>query len=232
MPDLASRNQHEQQFAYGYSLALARQRNRLLAYGVNNLPNRPQAEWERDQEELAAVLFLLMSRPYFESHLGLATQYGLGVSSVTTTEDYRRWAAGYSRETAGQIVNTSRDIGTKAATTLNGFPPGSQFPTDPQAAAKLRDALTLAGVVDDRRSVRTAVTEVTRAITEGERSAARSIAAALGLMTSPFWVTAQDDAVCPVCRPHDGRSCHAAGVGFPPAHVNCRCYVDWRLGDG
>jgi hypothetical protein len=199
---------------------------------VDRLDKRPQADWERDKEELAAALLLLLSRPYFDAHMGLATQYGIGRESATLTSDYQRWAVEYARKTASGIVDTSREISLKSAVVIGGLPPGSPFPANAQTATKLRDALTLEGMVDSRRVVRTAVTEVTRAITAGEQSAARSIAAMLGLATLPFWVTAKDDAVCPVCRPNNGRSCNAASVGFPPAHVNCRCFVDWRVGNG
>ena len=51
------------------------------------------------------------------------------------------------------------------------------------------------------------------------------------LNTVKMWVTAQDELVCPVCRPLDGTtatlgsSFEGVGVLVPPVHPNCRCIV-------
>jgi len=44
------------------------------------------------------------------------------------------------------------------------------------------------------------------------------------------WVTSRDERVCPICRPLDGKVVNInAGFGnvrYPPAHINCRCFVE------
>lgn len=235
MPDLVTRGQHEQDFAYGYSLVVNRQRSRLVAYGLDRLPSRPASNWEADEEEVAAALFALLWGAYIAAHNGLTAQYGVVRPTGDVLDDYRRWALAYARETAAGIVNTTREAAMKAANqATRPGPNGEVMPTDPQAVDRLRAALTLSGVADVNRIVRTAVTEVTRAISAGETAAAQALVFGGGVggvrvMLRPYWVTAQDDAVCPYCRPRDGRSCRSEAVGFPPAHVSCRCYVDWRV---
>lgn len=47
-----------------------------------------------------------------------------------------------------------------------------------------------------------------------------------------LWHTSRDDRVCPVCRPLHGRPREEWQVQFPlgpPAHVACRCFVDYEV---
>lgn len=74
----------------------------------------------------------------------------------------------------------------------------------------------------EARARRIAITEVTRLFARGNQIAWEET----GFITQVRWNTARDELVCPVCRPLDGT---LIGIGdidaFPPAHVNCRCYV-------
>ena len=58
-----------------------------------------------------------------------------------------------------------------------------------------------------------------------------------------IWRTSIDDRVCPICLPLEGSKVKigqnfGGGVAHPPAHVNCRCFVeevipdDWDSGEG
>lgn len=47
-----------------------------------------------------------------------------------------------------------------------------------------------------------------------------------------IWHTSRDQRVCPVCRPLHGRARDEWSVQFPlgpPAHIACRCYVDYEV---
>lgn len=242
MPDLHNRAQHEQDFAYGYSAVLADHRARLLAYGVERLPERPAADWTADKEQIAAALLLLLSRPYFEANRYMLGSHGVIVRPGEAFADFQNWAGPYSRTTAGGIVDTTRELAVKAAGELQKLagarggdggsagtgPGGTTFPTTPQAYQALMAALTLADMVDVGRIARTAVTEVTQATSAAERLAAREIERQTGLQLRPHWFTEADDRVCPVCRPRDGKLIVGGQDAFPPAHVGCRCWVDWR----
>ena len=80
----------------------------------------------------------------------------------------------------------------------------------------------LAPLFGDARARRIAVTEVTRLFARGNQMAWEET----GFVNMVKWNTAEDELVCPVCRPLDGTM---IGIGdidaMPPAHVNCRCYI-------
>lgn len=70
-----------------------------------------------------------------------------------------------------------------------------------------------------------AVTEITRAASGGAQWYNAELQQ-LGITTEEVWETADDDVVCPICGPRDGRVI-TDGV-YPPAHPNCRCWVSVR----
>lgn len=67
-----------------------------------------------------------------------------------------------------------------------------------------------------------AQTETTRVFAQANREAFEST----GLVEEVVWQAANDELVCPICGELNGTH---LGVGdadsFPPAHINCRCYV-------
>lgn len=83
----------------------------------------------------------------------------------------------------------------------------------------------------ESRSRRIAITETSRIFAESERQAAGENDFVVYLQ----WLTANDELVCPICGPRadlvigkeeDGfRVAEDFIVGFPPAHVNCRCSI-------
>jgi len=227
MPDLATRFRHEQEFGYGYFLALNRQRDKLLRYGVDRLGTRPDDAWKQDEDELAAAMLLLLYRPYAEAEGQLLGMNGTIVRPSDRSDAFRLWATDYARTTAKGIVDTTRTIAQRDAVTINAGRSGA-FPTDPTKVRELRRALTLEDVVSKDRIDRTAITETTQAITAGEQAAATQITVATGVKLKPYWVTAEDDGVCSFCRRNHDRSCQLGDVGFPPQHVRCRCFADWR----
>jgi hypothetical protein len=91
-----------------------------------------------------------------------------------------------------------------------------------------------------------AATEVTGAATAGVQGI-RDIAGDLGVKTTVTWFTERDGRVCPICRPLHGQfMSHWEGTlisadappwaidsiranGGPPAHPNCRCYLETKV---
>lgn len=85
------------------------------------------------------------------------------------------------------------------------------------------------------RAERIAVTEVTRMFAEGNILAWKST----GYITEKRWRTAMDERVCPICGPLENRVVSIEGAWdvniprreireylfSPPAHVNCRCWL-------
>jgi hypothetical protein len=73
-----------------------------------------------------------------------------------------------------------------------------------------------------------AVTEVTRASVEGERAQVRELAAQ-GVVLVATWQTANDELVCPVCGPRNGRREGDGWDSPPPAHPRCRCWLNHEV---
>lgn len=233
MPDLRNRAQLEQEFAYGISLALNRHRVKLVGYGLERIEKRPESEWQRDEEEIAAALILLLQRPYLDAERGLATSFGLIRSPREANADFLSWAGDYARKTAERIVSTNKKKAIEAATVAASLAPKFDEPFKPTPAEVMqrRDAANLSSIVDVRRAAGIAVTEVTTGISAGEEAAAGAVLAAgvlvTGAMIQPYAVSERDGKVCPVCRAKHGKRINDGE--FPPFHNSCRCWVDWRI---
>ncbi len=65
-----------------------------------------------------------------------------------------------------------------------------------------------------------AITETTRAISQGEDWSAAALALILLRKSTWFWVTEEDADVCPICAPLNGQEEPDAEQ---PAHPGCRC---------
>lgn len=82
--------------------------------------------------------------------------------------------------------------------------------------------------IDPARSKTVATTETTAAGQAGEEAGRVDVERRVGRQSEAFWVTRDDDRVCPVCAPLDmtpeaiWRTVAPAG---PPAHPNCRCHL-------
>lgn len=72
-----------------------------------------------------------------------------------------------------------------------------------------------------------AITETTRAAVEGERALVEELEKESGIHMIPYWMTNNDEKVCPTCGPKDNKEI-TDGV-FPPEHPNCRCWVVYRF---
>lgn len=141
---------------------------------------------------------------------------GFGFDYTLVNKDARQWAEAYSYELVSGITETTQAHlrQTIKQWVDNGLPLSS-----------LRRELT--PVFGRDRAELIAVTEVTRAYSEGNRIAY----AASGVVEEIIWRTATDERVCPVCGPLADKKAPLktgfAGVrsNFPPAHPRCRCWI-------
>lgn len=69
-----------------------------------------------------------------------------------------------------------------------------------------------------------AITETTGAASSGERAVAEQVTRR-GNALIPRWHTAEDDRVCPICKPRHGEVIRS---DYPPAHHGCRCWIEWK----
>ena len=90
----------------------------------------------------------------------------------------------------------------------------------------------IAPAFSQARAERIAVTEITRANAASANGLQEHYREKHGLTYRRIWQTHEDDRVCPICRPLDGkdeREWSDRFPGGPPAHPNCRCSVSLRL---
>ena len=142
---------------------------------------------------------------------------GIGLDTAIINERASAWARQYS-------FNLIRDITDRTRRNLQQ-----------NIAAFAENRLNLGGLQDliardfgPTRAANIAITETTRALSEGEQQYRKEIEG-LGLVTEGIWNTNEDDLVCPVCAPKDGKP--TGEVGHPPydSHPGCRCWESTRI---
>lgn len=211
MPDLRNRSQYEQEASYAVATVLARQRMRYAAYTPERMESVPESEWKRNEEEIAAALLIVLAAPWWQGYSTLSASTGIVAQPRVAGERFRTWAEPFARRTAEQIVTTTRKIETSAAGVL----------VTPERLEQER-----------RRAASIGVTNTTAAASAGEYAAGEEFEMETGRLLRAYWTTERDGKVCPICKPLDGKSATVFEVDFPsgpPAHVNCRCYLEWRV---
>lgn len=147
----------------------------------------------------------------------LASTIGVHFDAAATGADI---AAAYITRYLKGIEDTTR-AGLEQAITAYRSTPGM---TRADLIAQLR------GVFGDRRAELIAITSLTEASNQATRSYQQQLAAA-GIQMERVWRTGNDERVCPVCGPLNGKPESAWVERFPngaPAHVRCRCATTLR----
>lgn len=141
-------------------------------------------------------------------------QDGVGIAWDVINERARAWAQQYAVDLATGVVDTTRrGIGD----VLAQFFAGNATMADLEAK--------VAQLFGPVRAQMIAITEVTRAASEGEQEFSRELEA-MGLQVTHIWETNDDPAVCTICEPRDGKQRGDGWEDFPPAHVGCRCWIN------
>ena len=133
-------------------------------------------------------------------------------------EDAARWARGHVGELVQGITNTTRDMVQREV---------SEFTRNKESITQLSQRLATSPAFSDERARMIAVTEVTRAYSEGNAVAWKES----GVTEGREWLTSVDERVCPICGPLHGQvkpwgeQFESRGGSFdgPPAHPRCRC---------
>lgn len=192
-----------------------------------NLPDRTERE-----KELAAALVLLFRSLRADVEKGAADWYAFALATSATIR--------------GSLASTYYAAANRLAVEHAGAEPvDAQARADGYAAnaaailardvannthAALQAAVERGGDVSslfsEARAESIAVTETTRAISEGEAFAAAVVASVTRALATWFWQTEEDDSVCAVC---DGLNGQERPSTEPPAHPMCRCDKRWSF---
>lgn len=217
MADLPSRTEREREIAAAIAAILAKHRAEWQSATVE--PQETERELREKLLALLAALFVL----------GSGTAAGeLGVALVAGGAA-RTWADTYSTFLARRVLDgiRGRILGARDR--------------DPLGVGGLEQAV-LDSIVSEKTWGNFSATETTRAYTAGGEFAVTVYN--IGRADTPgdflpepalaYWHTSQDDRVCPICKPLDGRPRdeweRVVPLG-PPAHHVCRCWIDYAVAE-
>lgn len=202
---------------------------------LQKLGDPPQARWLDDKfwftEEGKMAVELRPELQRLALRVTEPQMIPAALTDIWSREEFNWEAVGWASSHAGELVSqiteaTRKDIAK--AVTLFTYTTGETVGELAGAIAPLRD--TLGNTFGETRARRIAITETTRAYSQGMNIIQRKIGRA-GINMEKVWQTANDEKVCPICGPNDGKPERewTQVSGPPPAHPNCRCWVTLRI---
>lgn len=215
------------------------QRGRLVA----ELGNKPGVEpdeafWQSEQEVMIAALRPTLQRAAqlaASAHGARAKALPVAVDEIdgpllptgvpilwdeaVIAADAVHWATNYAYELIRGINDNTRGVVREAVRAFTETPG--------MTIGELTQILEPA--FGEMRAHRIAVTETTRAFTQGQRSIQRELQRG-GLNLERVWRSSMDELVCPICGALEDKRESAGWGGYePPAHPNCRCWTELVL---
>jgi len=189
------------------------QRKQLLKYlgDPPNINNIPASFWNDGAAAIRQTLQPALAKMAFEQAMTRVDEFGVEVSWQLINQNAVRWAEKYTFDLVKGIDETSQKLVSQAIADFFG-----KRQTRAELEAQLVDAF------GPTRASAIAVTETTRAASQGDEEILQELADA-GIVMDEYWETDQDELVCDICEPLEGK---LRGDGWdepPPAHVNCRC---------
>jgi hypothetical protein len=181
------------------------------------LGNVPEEFWLNGGKQLRGVVVPVFQEIYLQQARELLQQFTVGVDWALVNQGAVDWSSRYAFDLVRGITDRTR-AGLSDA-----------------VGAYYRDGLTigdLEGMISQYfgpvRAEMIAVTEVTRAATEGERAVVREIERDnSSIQMVPVWQTNADDLVCEICGPRHDQE--ITDEFYPPAHPRCRCWTNHEM---
>lgn len=181
------------------------------------MKNLPYDFWEKE----AALLYeVIIKYAWQMAKLGTVEGYNLLGAEIDLDwdliNDYARaWSVVHTAEVVAKVSTTSMETFVKL------------FPGWVESGAHLDELIKQLTPIYKSRARIIAATETTRAYAQGNLITW----GAAGVINKVRWYTANDERVCPICGELNGKET-ALGENFPgynfnspPAHPNCRCWI-------
>ena len=229
MSDVIGRGAFEEQLAKVLGREFSKQRKEIIRLlgDPPNPNNIPIEYWENGGKQIRDAVEPLLQKIYlsqaeiFMNQLTIGIDWGLANTGAIT------WARDYTFELVTGLTETTRN---GISTAIQGF---FEQPTTLQQLIDKLDPYF--GPV---RAEMIAITEVTRAASNGESQVIKQIIERNpGMEAVSRWITYKDDRVCTICLPlHNVETTeHVDGIAIwehpelddtftQPAHPRCRCY--------
>ena len=217
MADIPNRDKLERKLARQLGKLNRVQLGRLLEHlgDPPKIENVPLTFWDEAGGELAQVLAPFLEDVYVTQSLNLMNSQPIGIDWALVNEGAVNWAQDYTFNLVSRINDTKRRALQRTVSAY--FERG-------QTVGELTNRLT--GIWSPVDAERIAVTEITRAASEGEQAMARELVKE-GIQMVPVWQTNNDSLVCPLCGPIlDVMPLEEAWLGWPQAEIG---WVNYRL---
>ena len=217
MPDISDRDEKEKAYARLMAKLLKAYGGRLLEKlgDPPDLANLPADFWDEEAKTLVKALSPFGEKVYLDAAKELMKQAAIEADWDVINENAVNWSKDYTFDLVRGINETTLTATQRAI--------GDYFEQG-MTIGDLEEQLSpMFGPV---RAEMIAVTEVTRAASQGEQAVAKEVAKA-GIDMTPIWQTNNDELVCELCGPKHDKTI-TDGM-FPPEHPRCRCWVNYEL---
>jgi len=218
VPDIPNRDELERILSSKLSKLQKRQLASLLEFlgDPPDFNNVPASFWDDAGKELAQVVIPFSEGVYLDAAERLMGTISIGVDWNLVNTAASSWAQRYGYDLVNGINNTSRQAIQQAVTS---------FFNDQLTQGQLTERL--GRIYSPVRAEMIARTEVTRAAAQGEVALVRELEKQ-GVQMVAVWHTRNDELVCPLCGPLNGKKQGTDWTEPPPRHPRCRCWISYE----
>lgn len=178
---------------------------------IDNLTNNV---WQGLADQYSTAILPELERMFESAAAAMLSEMGIGVEWSLINERAAQWASTYG-------YNLIKDI--NAANVRQVQKAVESFYRQKWTLGDLKQKLQ--SIFGPVRAEMIAITETTRAASEGVRGYVEELRRQ-GAKLQGRINTSQDDRVCPICGPKDGKDPDVEG--YPPYHISCRCWVGFE----
>lgn len=216
MADVPNRDELEREIGRKLGSMLKRQMWQLLEYMGDppDLSKVPESFWDESGAEFRDLVRPFLQRLFEDQARTATNQLNLGVDWTLINERAAAWASQYTFDLVTGLNATNRRL-------LQGAV--DRYFRDGQTIGELENSIM--GAFGPVRAEMIAVTEVTRAATQGERALMDELGAQ-GIHMRPIFHTNVDELVCTeLCEPLNNKEI-TRDEDYPPLHPRCRCWTN------
>ena len=226
--DVPNRYEIERRLARVLGRDLHSELGRLMDYlgDPPRLENVPPEYWQGGWRDIQRDVEPILLDTYLQQAMALMFNVGIGIDIDNVNRHAVNWARAHTEDIMNEIWRTRHEV---VGDILNRYPGvGEIIAQGYEQGLTIREIRErLQALYSPVRAEMIAVTETTRAVVEGERAYIDQLERETGQRMVPIWLTANDERVCPICKPRDDKP--ITNNEYPPAHPRCRCGVGWEF---